>query len=167
MAQLLVENKSDLIKFLRNKLLTIVSPQVEIVWGLENYVPNPQFEYIVLTPILTARQGTNETKYIDGFRIESAYNIYKVQVDVYGRDSCNIANTINLLFRSDYFSDSGITPLSASDPRQIMMITGEKTMQERWTLDLDISYDVTTLLAQQSATTVQVNDGLIPVDVFY
>jgi len=114
-------------------------------------------DYIVMTPILSERQATNETYYTFGFRNEASLYHYTIQIDCYGRNSGNNANVINLLFRGDYFNEKGITPLRASNPRQLMFEGNEHQMIERWTMDAVVSYNPEIALAQQSATSLNID----------
>lgn len=141
--------ESQLFASLRLALLPLFD--AEIIKGLSNDAPTPKGDYIVLTPILQDRLSTNHTRYLPDIRAESAQYDYVIQVDCYGVQSGNMANAINLLFRSDFFDSSGVHPLYPSEPRQLMFESGERQMIERWTQDLHLSYNPEAQLPQQFA----------------
>ena len=136
----------------------------EIVRGLDNQVSPPIGDYIVITPIMNVRQGTNETTYTQDLRNDSVLYTYTIQIDAYGVQSGNIINTLNLLFRGDYFNDKGFTPLTCSNPRQFYFEGNEHQMIERWQMDIEVSYNPIVSITQQFANTLNVN-LLNPADI--
>jgi len=147
-------HESDVFKAIGDALTPVIDGVV--IKGLSNKVAPPNGDYTVITPILSERQGTNETSYITDFRSESVLYTYTVQVDCYGRNSGNTANVINMLFRGDYFNDKGLTPLRATNPRQLVFEGDEHQMIERWTQDIDVSYNPAIALPQESAIVLDV-----------
>lgn len=143
---------------LRTKLEAITGQPV--YKGLSNEVSMPAVDYIVLNPVMQVRHGTNETEYQDNIdnliRHESVQYDYVIQIDCYGHNSGNTINIVNLLFRSDYFDDSGIVPFYTSEPRQLTWEDSIRLMIERWHMDLHISYNPTVSIETESAIELEV-----------
>ena len=104
---------------------------------------------------MQVRHGTNETEYQENIDNlighQSVQYDYVIQIDCYGNNSGNTINVINLLFRSDYFDDSGIVPFYTSEPRQLTWEDATRAMIERWTMDLHIAYTPIASIDIQSA----------------
>jgi hypothetical protein len=150
--------EADLFTALRAAILPITGTPV--YKGLSNDVPQPNVDYVVLNPVLIRREATNHTEYMPNSleidRVESALFTYTVQIDAYGLQSGNIINVLAILFRSDYFNSSGITPLYPSEPRMIMFESSESNMIERWSMDVHLSFEPKLVMAQQSATEIHI-----------
>lgn len=80
-----------------------------------------------------------------------------VQVDVHGPNAGDNAQVLATLFRDEYataaFASYGpdVTPLYADDPKQLGFIDGEKQIEERWSLDVHLQINPTTVVPQQAA----------------
>lgn len=159
----LSKTESQLFEDLRLALLPLFD--VEIVRGLDNQVPPPIGDYIVITPIVNTRQGTNQYLYTDTTQAQAVLYTYTIQIDCYGLQSGNMSSIINLLFRGDYFNDKGISPLTCSNPRQLVFEGVEHQMIERWQQDIDVSYNPSINIPQQTANTLNL-EFLNPADVF-
>jgi hypothetical protein len=94
-----------------------------------------------------------------------------IQIDVHGPASADNAQIISTLFRDTYavdqFALSGfdITPLYASDPRQIPFFNGEQQVEERWIVDAVIQANPTVVTAQDFADQIAV--GIVNVTATY
>ena len=94
-----------------------------------------------------------------------------MQVDIHGPNSGDHAEVITTLFRDGYAVDflqainSEITPLGASDPRQMPFSTGEQQTDIRWIVDLELQVNQTVVVPQPFAETVDV--GVISVEATY
>lgn len=166
---------------LRSFLLTVVPDGTEVVRGQDNMVAPPVGStYLVTTPILHERLATNITSYHDGAldvqpaageRFDLMESKVTVQVDVHGPISHDIATTIAALFRStvaiDQFATSGfdVTPLYASEPKQVPFLNDSQQIETRWTVDLVMQCNPIITTGQDFADTLTV--GLINVDATY
>lgn len=80
-----------------------------------------------------------------------------MQIDVHGPASADNVARISTLWRDQFavsaFVGLGLTlsPLYASDPRQIPFEDGEQQTEERWTIDLSMQANVTITTTQQFA----------------
>jgi hypothetical protein len=147
--------QSDVFGALRLALMTVLG-DIEVIKGLSNRVPQPNNNYIAMTPIIIERLSTNESVYKIATsnqitRQESQDNDYTIQLDFYGSNSSNNAIIINSLWRSDYLFRFGITPMFSSNPRQMFFKGGENQMVERWTIDVHLYYSPKIILLQESA----------------
>lgn len=94
-----------------------------------------------------------------------------VQLDVHGPNSADNSQTISTLFRDDYavqaFKASGfdVTPLFASDPRQLPFENENQQVENRWVIDVHMQSNPTIRAPQQFAD--QLDATLIDVDAAY
>lgn len=96
-----------------------------------------------------------------------------IQVALHGdnNSSANNAAIIASLFRDSYAVDlvhaiaPSVTPLYASDPRQVPFINEAQQFESRWVVELEFQMNLTTLLPQDFATVIDLT--LISVDVTY
>lgn len=86
-----------------------------------------------------------------------------MQLDVHGPNSADNAQVITTLFRDAYaieqFKTSGfdVSPLYASDPKQVPFINGEQQYEERWTIDAIMQANPVMQVPQQFASSAVVN----------
>lgn len=147
--------EADMFTALRTALVAMFD--IEVVKVISNRVPQPQGDYILMTPILTNRLSTNYSTYTEDTRTESHDSEYVIQLDFYGTTSGNFCNLFEILFRSDYLFQYGLVPHYAGTPRQLSFVNAEKQMQERWLIDIHLSYRPEITLAQQTANELSVN----------
>lgn len=150
------ETESQLMGLLGNALLPIIDGV--LVKGLSNKVAPPRGEYTLMTPITSERMATNAYSNDAASETHETLYTYSVQIDCYGNNSGNRANIINILFRSDYFNERGIVPLWSSNPRQLMFTDGSSQMIERWTQDVNVSYNPSVTLTIDTANVLDVNN---------
>lgn len=155
--------ESQLFAALRLAILPLFN--AEVIKGLNNDVAQPINDYIVITPIINKKEGTNHREYGIDFKKDSALYTYTIQIDCYGIQSGNMASVLNLLFWSDYFIDHGLTTLYSTSPKQIWFDSPDREMIERWSQDVDVSYNPAITLTQDSANALNIN-LLNPADVF-
>lgn len=160
-----------------NFLLPIIPAGVEVVRGLVNKVPPPPgTDYVVLTPLLRARLGTNVETWDPTAPTPTAINVAssfetRVQIDVHGPNSADTATVIATLWRSQYacdqFTASGfaIQPLYCEEPRQTAFEDEAQQVEERWLIDAAMQINPNILLSQDFANTLTI--GLINVDASY
>jgi hypothetical protein len=146
---------------LRTALQAVLN-NIEVVKGISNDVPQPLGNYVLMTPLLQERLGTNTTiltETLTGIDRTEKHDVdYQIQLDFYGANSGNNVAIVANLFRCDWLFQYGITPLFASEPSQLAFMSGEKTMIERWVLDVHLQQISTVLLpGQQSATELTIN----------
>jgi len=93
------------------------------------------------------------------------------QLNVHGLNGANNAQVITSVFRDQYgvdlFNLSGldISPLYASDPRQIPFVNAEQFTEYRWVVDVVVQCNIFVVVPVQFATSAVV--GLVNVDVAY
>lgn len=94
-----------------------------------------------------------------------------VQLDVHGPNSADNSQTISTLFRDDFavqaFKASGfdVTPLFASDPRQLPYVNENQQTENRWVIDVHMQANPTIRAPQEFAD--QLDITLIDVDAAY
>lgn len=85
-----------------------------------------------------------------------------VQLDIHGPNSADNTQIISTTFRDEYavdqFSTSGydVTPLYASEPRQVPFIDGEQQYEDRWVIDVVMQANPMVTVPQQFADEMQV-----------
>ena len=138
---------SDVFTALR-MFLMMMFPSVEVIQAQDNNVPPPKGAFITMNNVGKRRLATNSRSYTDTEDQQTQDTVmpteYSVQVDFYGEEAGERAQTLSALFFDyvayDSFPDN-IKPLYASDPFQIPLITGEKNYRERWSMDVKIQYN--------------------------
>jgi len=138
-----------------------VYPQAAVVRALDNNVPMPRENVIVLTPLSAKRLSTNVTTYdadtgLVTLRMPSEYTI---QVDCYGDTANDTATMLAVLWRDGVavaqFPD-GITPLYAADARQMPFQNDERQYEERWMVEITLQYNAQVTLPYESAISLDV-----------
>lgn len=167
---------------LRAFLLSIIpTAGIEVILGQPNRVPEPaSADFIIFTPMLGARLGTNFDKFYNvvtpppalGSNTVAQPMQMTVQIDVHGPASGDNAQIVSTLFRdafaTDYFDANfpGISPLYAEDPRQTPFHNGEQQIEWRWSVDVYLQVDATVSgIPQAFADSLHVN--VISVDETY
>lgn len=85
-----------------------------------------------------------------------------VQLDVYGPNSANAAQTITTLFRDDFavqqFQTYGfdVVPLYADDAKQLAFIDESQQYEDRWVVEACLQSNIVVSVAQQFASIVSV-----------
>lgn len=131
----------------------------KIVRAQANNVPSPLPPSVVLTPILLNQYTTTRTK-LDGDAGKMSYLMPKrldVQLDFYGLQGGDMANTAITVFRSIALEGKfpeGVTPLYCTDARQMPLTTGEKQYEDRWSATLSLQYNEPVILSQESFNAV-------------
>jgi hypothetical protein len=91
------------------------------------------------------------------------------QIDCYGPNSGDMAQTLGTLFRSDWgcqqLEPYGVDPLYAGDAHMLPLVNGEDLYEERWTFEAHVAYSPVITLPQDTADALDV--GLINVDRKY
>lgn len=143
------------------------------VRGLQNRVPTPAGEYVLMQAMLHKRLATNITVYTDddpdaGTRAIQQNTQVEVQLDFYGAQAHDWAIMAETLWRDEQgcaLLGPTCQPLHADNAIQIPHVTAEDEFQERWTLRAFLQYNPVTTLPQQFADALQVD--IINVDERY
>ena len=143
----------------------------EVIRSQTNRVSTPKGDFVALTPTSLIPLETNTDTWTDTAKSVKRPAQMSIQVDVYGANSLDLAQTIAALFRDDYacqsFKSSGfdMQPLYASDAQQMPIISGEDTYIERWTFECVLQVNPVITVPIQTANTLIA--GLINVDRTY
>lgn len=159
---------------LRAFLLTIVPVGTEVVQGMDNRVPQPSGEHVVMTAIFQNRLATNVDTYDDSGLPADSTKIYTqstrldVQLDCYGANSAALAVMFSTLLRDETGCEGlapDAQPLYTDDPRMVPLVTGEEQYLQRWTITAVLQWNPTTSTPQQFADTLTAS--IINVDEAY
>lgn len=115
------------------------SVQQAIFKGFQNLIPTPSGSYVVISPGVNVRQNQLERGYdpVSGLQILTRRTTYSYQVDCYGPNGPDWANTIAIAWASLWSIDNGdtpplITPLYADEPQQLNIVNGELQWEQRF-----------------------------------
>lgn len=178
---LLLISETDLFTALRSFLTDVVPPDVDVIQGQNNRVPEPKSpDFVTMTPIFRGRLATNVTTTFDGApteepgtRTDTMGTRVTVQLDVHGPNSADNAQLIATLFRSDiatdYFEALGvpIAPLFTEDPHQLPYLNAEQQVENRWVVDTVLQANIGVQSGQEFADSLTIRGGIIDVDVVY
>lgn len=172
--------ESQIFAAIRSFLLTVLPPNIEVIRGQDNRVPQPPgTDFVVMSSLSRERLATNRLAYFDGtfsappapgIRTDTQPLNFTAQIDVFGPSSADNTAIITTLFRSDYgctaFAASGydVTPLYASDPRQTPFTDEEQQQEQRWSIDASVQANIGIVSPQDFAAALAL--GLIDVDVW-
>lgn len=144
---------------LRAFLLTVVPSGTEVVRGINNRVPQPAGNHIVITPLFERRLRTNVTTYDDdgsagGFKNLEQGTECHVQFDYYGALAADWSAMVSTVFRDEYGVAAlapDCSPLYIDDARQMALVTGEQQYLQRFTSTAVLQYNPVTSVPQQFA----------------
>lgn len=159
--------EDDVLTAVRTLLLTIVDGStVEVVQGQVNRVPECKSpDFIVMTPTTRLRLSTDEDNWdtvgTNPAVIVASYNTeYTLQLDIHGPNGSDNAAAICTLWRNPYACDqmagTGVTPLYATDGKQMPFINGESQWENRWVTTLSMQITPTVSTPMQFADTLDV-----------
>lgn len=141
----------------------------EVVQGMDNGVPMPKSDFVVMTILFENRLSTNHTDYTDNEAEQSKHMTQPtqltVQLDCYGEQSGEWAQILSTTLRDEYACDKlapNCQPLHADDPRMMQITNSEQQYEERWMVTALLQYNPTVTVAQDFFTSAQP----VPVDVF-
>lgn len=127
--------------------------------GFQNLTATPKGSYIVISPGVNVRQNQLVRGYdfVAGTQILERSTTYSYQVDCYGPQGPDWANTIALAWPSLWSIDNAtkpllITPLYADEPQQLNIINGELQYEQRFMLRLFGQVNHTVALPQDFFT---------------
>jgi len=175
-------SESQVLTVVRAVILTLVS--CEVVKGVNNRVPMPDGDFILLTPMFRKRLAYNVDTYAPdgktGTKAMTQYTQLDIQVDSYGALAGDRAQTLSTFIRDESCCEAinaaavalvgtaglDMQTLYAEEPHQMPLITGESQYDPRWTFEWHLQYNPTVTLAQQFAVQLGPVD-LIDVDAQY
>jgi hypothetical protein len=155
---------------LRGFLVAVMPSEFEVVQAQDNRVPEPTSpNYVLMTPVHRTRLATN----IDEFdksviQFPTTTTVtqktqFDYQLDVHGPlggDGVQIVTTmVKDEWAVDFFSTNspGISPLYASDPRQLPFAgNGEQQYEDRWIVEISLQVDPKVIFPQQYADTLTI-----------
>jgi hypothetical protein len=153
--------ESQIFTALRTVLLSWLPESTEIVRGQQNRVPEPtSADFIVMLPVTRTALATNLVEYQDASATNTQSVQVDIQLDIHGPNSPDNTQVILTLFRTEAGVEAfeatgyGVTPLYASDPRQLPFIDGEEQFEDRWTFDLSFQVDFAVTTPQDFATSL-------------
>jgi hypothetical protein len=157
---------------LRKFLLSIL-PEMEVIEGYDNKVPEPDGDnYVVMTTLRRTRLATNRNQ-LDPVGNVAAIEqpvMVVIQINVHGVDvsmASDMAQTISTLFRDDvavefFKAFPGIAPLHADDPKLIPFNNAEQQYEPRYVIEAALQANQAVTVEQQSATVLDIT--LVNVD---
>lgn len=152
---------------LRAFLLAVLPAGIECISGQDNRVAEPlAADYVVMTPTLRGRLGTNVSAYADltgsGTRRIAQATQLTIQLDVHGPNGADNAQVIATLLRDtaacQAFKASGLDaqPLYATDPRQVPFFNGESQFEDRWIVDAAVQVNPAVTIGQDFAAAIRI-----------
>jgi hypothetical protein len=153
---------------LRGYLLSLF-PDSQVFQSQENFVPEPNSDFILMTDSMVSRLATNSTTGTVDSETQTARLEIVMQLDIYGQNGADHAAVIVATMRGDYayanFPDD-VKPLYATDPVQIPIINAEGNFEQRWSIDIHMQYNPEFTAEQETTSTASINQ-LIAADVIY
>jgi len=153
MAMAIAPTHSQMFKTLREFLLTIVPNGCEVIKFQNNRVVEPAGSFVMMSPLRMTRLSTNlDTDLGVTTDITQSMQV-DVQLDFHAPDTdtpADLATVTSTLLRSwvsvKSFAASGydITPLYASDPRQMPFVNAEQQYETRWVVDASLQVNAKT-----------------------
>jgi hypothetical protein len=156
--------RDQLLTLLRALLLQILPNGVEVIVGQGNRTPEPTSEdYVIMTPTGVRRLATTVDTWSSSTSpypttLEHEQDVaVKVQLDVHGEGSTDNTNVITTLLRSsfavDFFTGTGMVPLTCDDGNQLPFPSGEHQYEDRWVVETQFQMSVAMATQQQFADT--------------
>lgn len=160
----------DLFTAVRAFIRTIVPAGTEVVQGIDNRVPMPKGDFVLMTLLTQPRLTTNQDSYPNTWITQEARASMQcdIQLDFWGADSQAWATMVETLWR-DSVGCAALAPtcqpLYAENPRMLPLVSGEEQYVQRWMLKASLQYNPVTVTSQDFADTLDVS--LINVDEAY
>ena len=173
-----VLTESQILAAVRGFLLPLMPGGSEVIRTQNNRAPPPKApNWIAMTPRSRVRLATNIDSWDTTAHPAPTVQSYqqkvelKIQLDVYGGLSADIATAISTLWRDDYACQyflaisEDLAPLYATDGQQMPLISGEEQYVSRWTMELSLQANLDVSTTQDFATNLAVT--VIEVDAAY
>lgn len=138
----------------RTFLLGVLPTGWEVFQGQGNRVPEPTaLNFIVMTPAHRVRLSTNVNTWAavpDPTVIDHASDVeVRVQLDIHGPGGADAGSMIATLMRDEWGIEQlrafGVTPLYASDGRQLPFLNAESQYENRWVME--VAYQITPIVS--------------------
>lgn len=132
---------SDMHEKLATVLETLVDP-VKVFLSQQNGVPMPNGDFVMMTPINLDDKSTTVTEYQNTTETHTNTQIWRVQIDCFGKTASTMSNTIKMMWRTPYICDLfdklnvPIVPLYTSESTQTAFTNDASNYEDRWTLTL-------------------------------
>ena len=132
---------SDMHEKLATVLETLVNP-VKVFLSQQNGVPMPNYDFVMMTPINLDDKSTTVTEYQNTTETHTNTQIWRVQIDCFGKTASTMSNTIKMMWRTPYVCDLfdklnvPIVPLYTSESTQTAFTNDASNYEDRWTLTL-------------------------------
>ena len=132
---------SDMHEKLATVLEILVDP-VKVFLSQQNGVPMPNGDFVMMTPINLDDKSTTVTEYQNTTETHTNTQIWRVQIDCFGKTASTMSNTIKMMWRTSYVCDLfdklnvPIVPLYTSESTQTAFTNDASNYEDRWTLTL-------------------------------
>lgn len=154
--------ESQLYAALRTLLMGMLS--CPMIQAQQNRVAMPTGDFVTMTSLGTVGLSTDAATYqpTAGTETHTRSTRWDVQLDFYGPDAADYANTVATLIKTDYactqIEASGLSmdPLYAEDPRQVPFINAENQYEKRWMVQCAFQFSPTVVIDQQFAASLDV-----------
>jgi len=155
--------QADIYKSLGDFIATTLTLAAgNVIVGLDNRVPTPVGDYVVMTILSTLRLATTVDLWdkTDPAPTEQTYQKstrVDIQIDCYGTQAQAWNDILCTLLRDEYGCDAlapTMQPLWADEGRQIPFATAEEQYQPRWALTAAFQYNPIVTVTNEFADTV-------------
>lgn len=129
----------------RSLLLAALPSGWEVIAGQANRVPEPQgLNFVVMTPARRTRLSTNTDTWDRSdaapVSIDIAHDVeVGFQLDIHGPGGADAGSLISAVLRDawgvDFLQSTGVTPLYATDGRQVPFLNAENQYEDRWVIE--------------------------------
>lgn len=144
------------------------SVAARIFKGFQNLTATPTGSYIVISPGLNVRQNQLERGYDAdaGTQVLTRRTTYSYQIDCYGPNAPDWANTIAIAWAGLWSYDNNgaplvFTPLYADEPQQLNLVNGELSYEQRFMLRAFLQVNQQVGLPQDFFTDAPITDAII------
>ena len=115
---------------------------VPVLLSQQNGVAMPNGDFVMMTPINLDDKSTTVTEYQNTTETHTNTQIWRVQIDCFGKTASTMSNTIKMMWRTPYVCDLfdklnvPIVPLYTSESTQTAFTNDASNYEDRWTLTL-------------------------------
>lgn len=146
-------------------LQLILPAGVEVLQTQANRVAMPRGpNFVMMTATTRAFLSSSYRAYrpINDAQDVARDTAVSLQIDFYGPNSADYAQTFATLFRDDYgfvaMAGTGVTPLYCDDGTQLALVAGEKQYETRWKIDATVQVNPVVSTPMQFADKVDVTN---------
>lgn len=109
-----------------------------------NAAAMPNGPFVLISALAQTPMATNAASYTATTETISRSTDWVGQLDCYGANSGDMAQSLATLFRDDWGCEQlapyGIQPLYAGDAHMLPLVNSEDLYEERWTLEVHVAY---------------------------